>query len=79
MVEKLNNDTVFKLGRSLPVKYLPDYINVEKKKITLTADPAPTMWETYNVLTKNIWHEPVELKTKQVLFEAVHYSFGLGR
>jgi len=79
MVEELNKDTVFKLGRSLPVKYLPDYINVEKKKATLTASPIPTMWDTYNAITAKIWHEPVELKTKQVLFEAVHYSFGLGR
>jgi len=79
MVEKLNNDTVFKLGRSLPVKYLPDYINVEKKKITLVADPIPTMWKTYNEITQKIWHEPIELKTKQVLFEGLHYSYGMGR
>lgn len=79
MVEELNKDTVFKLGRSMPVKYLPDFISVEKKKVTLTADPIPTMWKTYNIVTAKIWHEPVELKTKQLLFENLHYAFGMGK
>jgi hypothetical protein len=79
MVEQLNKDTVFKLGRSMPVKYLPDYINVEKKKVTLTADPTPTMWQTYNDLTAKIWHEQVELKTKQLLFETIHWAYGMGK
>lgn len=79
MVQELNKDTVFKLGRSLPVKYLPDFINVEKKKVTLTADPIPTMWKTYNIVTAKIWHEPVELKTKQLLFEKLHYAYGMGK
>ena len=77
MVEELNKDIVTKLGRTIPVTYLPEYIQVEKKKVTLTADPTPTKWKTYNDITAEVWHRPVELKTKQILFEKLHTAYGL--
>jgi hypothetical protein len=37
------------------------------------------MWELYNNVTANLWHEPIELKTKELLFQKMHVAFGLGR
>lgn len=79
MVEKANRDVVSKLGRMIPAKYLPDYISVEKKNATISSSSIPTMWELYNNVTANLWHEPIELKTKELLFQKMHVAFGLGR
>jgi hypothetical protein len=76
-VEQVNKDIIAKLGKSIPEKYLPDYISVEKNRGIFNGTVIPTSWTVYNDLTKSIWHEPVELKTKQVLFEKLHTSFGL--
>lgn len=77
MVEKVNKDIIGKLGKNIPEKYLPEYISIEKKRGILTTPTIPTSWKVYNDLTASIWHEPVELRTKQLLFEKLHNSFGL--
>jgi hypothetical protein len=79
MVENVNKETLFKLGRTIPVKYLPAYINVEKKKATLVSETMPTLWKLYNDITFSVWHEPVEMKTKEIIFERLHSAFGLGK
>lgn len=77
MTEELNSEVATRLGRSISPTYLPDYIQVEKKKVTVTADPMPTLWKTYNQITAEIWHRPVEMHTKQILFEKLHTAYGL--
>lgn len=77
MVEDIPKETVNRIGRWIPQKYFPEYIKKDGKKTLMTRDPTPTTWKVYNDLTQQIWHEPVELKTKQVLFESLHYSFGM--
>lgn len=77
MVESIPKETVRNIGRWIPQKYYPEYIKKDGKKTTMSLQPRPTTWKVYNDFTANIWHEPVELKTKQVIFENLHLSFGM--
>jgi hypothetical protein len=75
MVEEVNKETIKKIGTSIPVKYLPDYLDVSENKPTITLPTMPTKWKMYNDLTQKIWHEPVAMQTKMALFEKLHAGF----
>lgn len=77
MVEQVNSETIRKLAKGLPVKYLPDYIDVSSKKPEVTLPQTPTAWKVYNDLTEAIWHESIEMNRKLELFNVVHGSFGM--
>jgi uncharacterized protein DUF932 len=52
---KLRLEAAKMIARRISKKYLPDYFEFEKKKLSLTR--TPTLWQTFNDLTEEIWHE----------------------
>ena len=70
---ELNEEIAQAIAKSkLPRKLLPDYIETEKDKL-VRFDASKTLWDVYNDLTANIWHNmKTDIDTKKTQFDVLH-------
>lgn len=70
---ELNEEIAEQIAKStLPRKLLPDYIETERDKL-IRFDASKTLWDVYNDLTANIWHNvKTDIDTKKNQFDILH-------
>ena len=54
-VLKFTQPMAREMTKRVPIKYLPDYVQVEKDSVTLS-NKNKTFWEAFNDVTENVWH-----------------------
>lgn len=75
VTEELKEEVAKTLVKKLSKKYLPGYIKVDKKTKKVEITEKHSMWETYNDLTQQIWHnQKTDYQTKKYYFDQVHKS-----
>jgi hypothetical protein len=71
---KLNKQIAQKIAenRLISRKVIPDYIETKKNKL-VRFDKSMTLWQTYNDITRGIWHnDDTGIDSKRVQFKILH-------
>jgi len=71
---RLNRELAKKIVETkVPIKYLPDSIQVEKKTKAVTLTDTPTLYEAFNHSTAKIWHnDKLKIESKIQYEQALH-------
>jgi hypothetical protein len=73
MAEMKLNEEIAKAILKLPKKYIPEYIKIGKKKQLLDFDKSKTLWDVYNDITAQIWHnQKMDIVRKNLKLDAAH-------
>jgi hypothetical protein len=68
---ELEKKTAEQLVSRIPDKYLPDFIETEKKKFSRILG-SHSLWDTYNAITQPLWHGKGEMVYKENIYERLH-------
>src|SRR6266699_1861164 len=68
---ELERKTAEQLVQRIPDKYLPDFIETEKKKFSRILGHH-NLWDTYNAITQPLWHANGEMVYKENIYERLH-------
>lgn len=70
---KVRQDTAEQLVKKVSHKYLPEYIEIEDHKVTLTKSNV-SFWKLFNFVTEEVWHNnSLSFLTKADITNVMHY------
>lgn len=68
---ELEKMTAEQLVNRIPNRYLPDFIEKEKRKFSRITG-RHSIWDTYNAITQPLWHGNSEMVYKENIYERLH-------